>query len=225
MYAAIKLRGRISVARKGRFGRRLLTPPKNPRSFCPTAFASALPSLPTRRSILPGSMQAIFATRTTDGAGNPARLRSAIATSLDQPSFSALVIIATQTRPCAASCGSRSRAQAGASRRDGRRKGRGPRRCRRGRNAAMLPSSWPGLSRPATSCRIAMAHTKRGCPATRPVLVTCIVEWRRDRLGRGESDRRPSRRPRCAHSEKVANGSSASFAGALSSSTPLSVTR
>ena len=41
----------------------------------------------------------IFAGRTTEGAGNPARLRSTIATSLDHGSLSALVIIATQTRP------------------------------------------------------------------------------------------------------------------------------
>ena len=44
-------------------------------------------------------MHAIFATRTTDGAGNPARLRSVIATSLDHASLSALVIIATQISP------------------------------------------------------------------------------------------------------------------------------
>jgi hypothetical protein len=58
-----------------------------------------LSSRPTRRSIRLGSMQAIFADRTTDGAGNPARFRSVIATSHDQGVLAALVIIATQTTP------------------------------------------------------------------------------------------------------------------------------
>jgi hypothetical protein len=51
----------------------------------------------------PGSMQAIFADRTTEGAGRPARTRSAIATSLGHGSLSALVIIATQMTPWIAS--------------------------------------------------------------------------------------------------------------------------
>jgi len=44
-------------------------------------------------------MQAIFAGRTIDGAGSPARFRSVMATSHDHGSFSALVIIATQMSP------------------------------------------------------------------------------------------------------------------------------
>ncbi len=52
--------------------------PKYPFNFCATAFATALSSRPARRSIRAGSMQAIFAVRTTDGAGRPARARSTI---------------------------------------------------------------------------------------------------------------------------------------------------
>ena len=44
-------------------------------------------------------MQAIFAVRTTDGAGRPARVRLAIVTSHDHGALSALVIIATQISP------------------------------------------------------------------------------------------------------------------------------
>jgi hypothetical protein len=43
----------------------------------------------------PGSMHAILAGRTTDGAGNPASLRSGMGTSLDHGSLPALVIMAT----------------------------------------------------------------------------------------------------------------------------------
>jgi hypothetical protein len=64
--------------------------PRKPRNFCPTFRAADLSSRPTHRSIRLGSMQAIFADRTTDGAGNPARLRSVIATSHDQGVLAAL---------------------------------------------------------------------------------------------------------------------------------------
>ena len=77
--------------------------PKNPFNFCATAFAVALSSRPARRSTRAGSMQAIFAVRTTDGAGRPARARLAIVTSYAHGAFSALVIIATQISPNGAS--------------------------------------------------------------------------------------------------------------------------
>src|SRR5258707_14790568 len=77
--------------------------PKNPFSFCATALAAALSSRPARRSIRAGSMQAIFAVRTTDGAGRPARARLAIVTSHDHGALSALVIIVTQISPNGAS--------------------------------------------------------------------------------------------------------------------------
>src|SRR6266699_5047906 len=77
--------------------------PKYPFNFCATAFAVALSSRPARRSIRAGSMQAIFAARTTDGAGRPARAILAIVTSHDHGTLSALVIIATQISPKGAS--------------------------------------------------------------------------------------------------------------------------
>src|SRR5271157_1270710 len=86
-----------------RFGELPSNHPKNPRSLWLTVRAAALSSRPMRGSIRPGSMHAIFAGRTTDGAGSPARLRSAMGISLDHGSLSALVIIATQTRPWIAS--------------------------------------------------------------------------------------------------------------------------
>ena len=64
--------------------------PKNPRSRCATSFAAALSNRPSRRSIRPGSMQAILAGRTTEGAGNTlsaaqelARLSSALKAVVD----------------------------------------------------------------------------------------------------------------------------------------------
>jgi len=50
-------------------------------------------------------MQAIFAVRTTDGAGSPARAGSAIATSHDHAALSELVIIAPHIRPNALDAG------------------------------------------------------------------------------------------------------------------------
>jgi hypothetical protein len=51
----------------------------------------------------PASMVAIFAVRITDGIGRPAIARLSIDTSPGQPRFPALVIMSTQSRPCASS--------------------------------------------------------------------------------------------------------------------------
>ena len=94
---------RIGRRRVGSGPARVHHVPKYPFNFCATGFAVALSSRPARRSIRAGSMQAIFAVRTTDGAGRPARTRSTIVTSHDHGALSALVIIATETSPKGAS--------------------------------------------------------------------------------------------------------------------------
>jgi hypothetical protein len=77
--------------------------PTKPTIAASTDADSAADSRPARRRIRAGSMQATLTGRTTDGADSPARRGSEIGWSCSIGGFAALVIIATQTNPAAAS--------------------------------------------------------------------------------------------------------------------------
>jgi hypothetical protein len=78
--------------------------PMNALTVAVTLAISLRPSFPALRKIREGSTVAILVGRTTQGEGRPARAGSAIGASWGNALWRALVIIANQTNPCAASC-------------------------------------------------------------------------------------------------------------------------